>query len=89
MVPSRWRPKEKLDRDTFAHDFVRGGNTAGSGKQSAEAWFENSDADKYEITEECIPYRPGQVLVLLYLPDEMLDAPRDWDDWRTRYRQQT
>jgi hypothetical protein len=58
----------------------------GSGKQSAEAWFENSDADKYEIREECIPYRAGQVLVLLYLPDEMLDATRDWDDWRTRYR---
>jgi hypothetical protein len=86
MVSSRWRLKEKLDKDTFAHDFVRGGNTSGSGKQSAEAWFENSDADRYEIREECLPYRPGQVLVLLYLPDEMLDAPRDWDDWRTRYR---
>ena len=24
MVPSRWRPKEKLDTDTFAYDFVRG-----------------------------------------------------------------
>jgi hypothetical protein len=89
MVPSRWRPKEKLDKDTFAQDFVQGGNTSGSGKQSAEAWFENSDADKYEITEECIPYRPGQVLVLLYLSDGMLDAPRDWDDWQTRYRKQT
>ncbi len=89
MVPSRWRPKERLDKDTFAHDFVRGVSTSGSGKQSAEAWFENSDADKYEITEECVPYRPGQVLVLLYLSDAMLDAPRDWDDWRTRYRKQT
>jgi hypothetical protein len=87
MVPLRWRPKEKLDEETFAYDFVRGGNTtSGSGKQSAEVWFENSDADKYEIREECIPYRAGQVLVLLYLPDEMLDATRDWDDWRTRYR---
>jgi hypothetical protein len=27
MVPSRWRPKERLDEETFAHDFVRGGNT--------------------------------------------------------------
>lgn len=87
MVPSRWRLKQKLDDDTFAYDFVRGRTAAtGSGKQSAESWFENADADRYEITEECIPYRPGQVLVLLYLPDEMLDAPRDWDDWRTRYR---
>ena len=85
MIPARWRPKEKLDRDSFAHDFIRGGS-AGSGKQSGEAWFENADADKYEIVEECIPYRAGQVLVLLYLPDEMLDALPNWDDWRTRYR---
>jgi uncharacterized protein DUF955 len=87
MVPSRWRLKQKLDADTFAHDFVRGGNTApGSGKQSAEAWFENSDADRYEIVEECIPYRRGQVLVLLYLSDEMLETESDWDDWRTHHR---
>jgi hypothetical protein len=87
MVPSRWRLKQKLDADTFAYDFVRNGKaTSGSGKQSAESWFENSDAHRYEIREECIPYRPGQVLVLLYLPDEMLEAQRDWDDWRTRGR---
>lgn len=86
MVPSRWRLKQKLDADTFAYDFIRGSAASGSGKQSAEAWFENSDADRYEIREECIPYRPGQVLVLLYLPDEMLEATRNWDDWRTRLR---
>lgn len=87
MIPSRWRVKQKLDEDTFAYDFIRDGNSAsGSGRQSAEAWFENSDAHRYEIREECIPYRPGQVLVLLYLSDEMLDSERDWDDWRTRFR---
>lgn len=87
MVPSRWRLKQRLDADTFAYDFVRGGNAAsGSGRQSAEAWFENSDADRYEIREECIPYRTGQVLVLLYLSDEMLETETNWDDWRTRHR---
>ncbi|MBK9132435.1 MAG: ImmA/IrrE family metallo-endopeptidase [Gammaproteobacteria bacterium] len=87
MVPSRWKLKQKLDDDTFAIDYVRGRNTtSGSGKQPADVWFENSDAHRYEIREECIPYRSGQVLVLLYLQDEMLDATRDWDDWRTRYR---
>jgi hypothetical protein len=44
-----------LDKDTFAHDFVRGGNTSGSGKQSAEAWFENSDADRYETGKSAFP----------------------------------
>lgn len=86
MVPTRWRVKQQLDQDSFAYDFVRGSAITGSGKQSAETWFDNSDADAYEITEECVPYRPGQVLTLLYLPDEMLDAERDQDDWRTRFR---
>ncbi len=86
MVPPRWRLKQQLDRDSFAYDFVQGGTRSGTGKQSADAWFENSDSDDYQITEECVPYRPGQVLVLLYLPDEMLEAERNQDDWRTRYR---
>lgn len=90
MVPSRWKLKQKLDEDTFAYDFLRRGSTGlGSGKQSAEAWFENSDADRYEVREECIPYRSGQVLVLLYLEDEMLSATWSRDDssnWQKRMR---
>lgn len=87
MVPSRWKLKPRLDESTFAYDFVnKESPTSGSGKQSAEAWFENADSDRYEIREECIPYRPRQVLVLLYLPEEMLDATWDRDDWRTRWR---
>jgi hypothetical protein len=50
------------------------------------AYMASGCTDRYEIREQCIPYRSGQVLVLLYLPDEMLDATRDWGDWRTRYR---
>lgn len=87
MVPSRWRLKPFLDEATFAHDFLRGERPCtGPGKQSADAWFDNSDSDKYEITEECVPYRPGQVLAMLHLPDEMLDASWDRDDWRARWR---
>lgn len=87
MIPKRWRLKEQLDPDTLAYDVLQGrGEGYGSGKQSAEAWFENSDADRHEIREECIPYRSGQVLVLLYLSGDMLDALRDSDDWRTRRR---
>ena len=88
MVPSRWRPKEKLDKDTFAHDFVQGRTASGSGKQSAEAWFENSDADKYEIREECIPYPRGRFGAPLPTRRNA-GRPVDWDDWRTLYRRQT
>ena len=87
MVPSRWRLKATLDEATFAYDFVRSASPAsGSGRQSADAWFENSDSDKYEIMEECVPYRTGQVLALLYLSDDMLDASWDKDDWSARWR---
>lgn len=74
MVPPWWKPKRSLDPDTFASDVLRGGPIAvASGRQPAEAWFENPRADEYEIREECVPYRAGQVLVLLYLQDEMLE----------------
>lgn len=87
MVPPRWKLKPTLDESTFGYDFVNKESPAcSSGKQSAEAWFENADSDRYEVREECIPYRPGQVLVLLYLSDEMLNATWDRDDWRTRWR---
>jgi hypothetical protein len=85
MVPSRWRLKPTLDDSTFAYDFFSTGSRA-SGKQPADAWFENADSDRYEVVEECLPYRPGQVLVLLYLSDNTLDAAWDRDDWRTRWR---
>ncbi len=86
MVPPRWKLKQTLDEDSFAYDFVRGNGTSTSGKQPAETWFENSDAHKYEIREECVPYLRGQVLVLIYLSEEMLEAERDWDDWRAQRR---
>jgi hypothetical protein len=87
MVPSRWKLKPTLDESTFAYDFVNKGSSAcDSGKQSAEAWFENADSDRHEVREECIPYRPGKALVLLYLSDQMLDATWDRDDWRTGWR---
>lgn len=87
MVSARWRLKATLDKDSFAYDFIRGSSAvACSGKQSAEVWFENSDADRYEIREECIPYRQGQVLVLLYLSDQMLEAIKNRDDWYANRR---
>jgi IrrE N-terminal-like domain len=87
MVPARWQLKLHLDSDSFAHDLVNTGKRPRSpGKQSSEAWFANGDSDKYEIVEDCIPYISGQVLVLLYLEDEMLEAGSDRDAWTGRRR---
>ena len=47
---------------------------------------DNDDSDRYEVSEECVPYGPGQALVLLHLEDEMLSASFDKDLWTGRGR---
>ena len=80
-VPRRWRMKSTLDTDSFAHELLtRGTATLVPRKQSADAWFDNDDAEKYELLEQCVPGMPGKVLVILYLSDgEMFDADYDRD----------
>ncbi|MDR6499007.1 hypothetical protein J2785_002152 [Burkholderia ambifaria] len=76
-APRRWRLVQTLDEDSFAFDVVNGRKSQQcSGKQSADAWFSNDDADKYEVHEHAIPGRSGEVLVLLYLSDtDMFESP--------------
>jgi Zn-dependent peptidase ImmA (M78 family) len=77
-VPRRWWLRSQLDDDSFAHALLTAGNRVTSArKQPGEVWFENDDAENYEITEECIPGKEGEVLVLLYLSSSMLDARFD------------
>jgi hypothetical protein len=86
-VPSRWWVKKALDSATFAHDLLnRGIHRKGAGQQSADAWFDNDDAEKYEVSEECVPYGTGRALVLLHLSDAMLNAGYDKDLWTGRSR---
>lgn len=81
QIPRRWLLKSMLDSDSFAHELLtRGTPTLVPRKQSADAWFENDDAEKYELLEQCVPGMPGKVLVTLYMSDgEMLDADYDRD----------
>ena len=84
-IPKRWWLKKTLDRDTFAYDLVMQGSPCGvPRKQSADAWFENSDAGEFEVLEQCLPAHTGQVLVTLYFCDaEMFDRGFDPDvKWR-------
>jgi hypothetical protein len=86
-VPRRWRLKSKLDDDSFAHELLtRGAESSVPRKQSADAWFENDDAEKFELLEQCVPGMPGKVLVTLYLSEEeMFDVGYDPDvGWRAR-----
>lgn len=70
-VPKRWWLKRSLDEDSFAYDLMHLGKPCSHlGKQPAEAWFDNDDAGKYEVYEQCVPSLSGDILVLLYLADE-------------------
>ena len=69
-VPKRWWLRSGLDEDSFAYDVLYGGKLCNRlGKQPAETWFENDDADQYEVLEQSMPGPQGQVLVMLYLND--------------------
>jgi hypothetical protein len=73
-VPRRWQLCKRLDEDSFAIDVVQSGKIhAVPGKQPAEVWFSNDEADGHEITECCIAGRGGEVWVLLTLNSEMME----------------
>ncbi|ASL75355.1 hypothetical protein BC350_07895 [Ralstonia pseudosolanacearum] len=88
-IPKRWFLKNNVDEDTFTYDLLNSGKECGYlGKQSADAWFENDDAGKYEVLEQCIGSVGGTALVLLYLQSDMLDAGFDWNVGNRRYNEQ-
>nr|WP_315491511.1 ImmA/IrrE family metallo-endopeptidase [uncultured Rhodoferax sp.] len=77
-VPRRWFLRKHLDDDSFAYDYFQNGREHPQlGKQPAETWFENLDAEKYQVRECCRPGRNGELLVLLYLESKMLYAGFD------------
>lgn len=79
-IPYRWSLKAKLDEDSFTYDLLHFGKECiRLGKQSADAWFENSDADDYEVWEQCIGSIGGSAIVLLYLQTNMMNAEPDWN----------
>lgn len=78
-IPKRWWLRQKLDDDSFAYDLLYSGKECPRlAKQPAETWFENEDADQYEILEQSMASANGSVLVLLYLNDtEMFNVGFD------------
>lgn len=71
-VPQRWFLKRRVDQDTFTFDLLKSGKECPYlGKQSADAWFENHEAENYEVFEQCMLINKDQVLVILYLEADM------------------
>lgn len=87
-VPPRWWLHRKLDDDSFAYSLLRGGaSTLNPRKQPAEVWFENDDAERYEVFESCTQGRTGEVLVILHLTPKMMDARFDPNVGVRRYNE--
>lgn len=85
-VPRRWWLRQHLDDDSFAYDLLHSGKSHPQlGKQPAEVWFENADAERYEVAECCVPGRSGEILVLVYLDSEMMSAGFDPDVGNRKY----
>lgn len=79
-IPYRWSLKGQLDEDSFTYDLLNFGKECTRlGKQPADAWFENGDADDYEVLEQCIHSTGDTALVLLYLETSMMNVGPDWN----------
>jgi Zn-dependent peptidase ImmA (M78 family) len=74
-VPERWFPQKELSPDSMAFDMLFGNKErVRHQKITADTWFDNRDADRYDITEDALRISTEQVLCLLWLEnDEMLE----------------
>lgn len=87
-IPRRWWLKRQLDEDSFAHDLIFQGKQPGAArKQSASVWFDNDDADDYEVSEHCVQSKTGEVLVLIYLTTNMFYAKFDHGVGNRKYNE--
>lgn len=84
-VPNRWFLKQRLDEDTYTYDLLASGKECDRlRKQPADVWFENSDAEQYEVYEQCI-ISGNAALVLIYMEPDMLEAKYDPNVGKRRY----
>jgi hypothetical protein len=74
-VPERWFPQKELSQDSMAFDMLFGiEERVRHQKIPADAWFDNREAEQYDIIEDALRISSNQVLCLLWLEnDEMLN----------------
>lgn len=75
-VPEKWFPQKKLDEDSIAFDrLFANQDRIRAQKIGADAWFDQDDADQFDILEDAVRISNSQVLTLLWLEsDVMLEA---------------
>ena len=76
-VPSRWFPRDELDTDSYAFDVLHGEKDRSRiVRIGADAWFNRSEARRYEIFEETIRIGANDILTLL-----TLNVPKMLEEW--------
>jgi len=82
-VPERWFPQDTLDPESFAFQVLHGQAPEDAVPRlvGADAWFDRSEAGKYEVREQTIRIGPDRILTMVLIrDDEMLD------EWNTSYQ---
>ena len=71
-VPKRWFPQAQLDSDSYAFDLVFGDadEKAVPSLMPAEAWFDRTEARKYDLLEQSFRVGHNVVMTLLLLSDD-------------------
>jgi hypothetical protein len=86
-VPDRWFPQGTLDRESYAFGMLFGAKEEQSypRKIGADAWFDRSEAEKFEIFEQTFPLPNNEILTLLTFTDEEMMTERD-TSWSYRHK---
>jgi Zn-dependent peptidase ImmA (M78 family) len=76
-VPDRWFPQKELDSDSLAFDRLFGAkDRTRAQKIGADAWFDKTGSEQFDIVEDAIRISNGQVLSLLWIENEEMLAER-------------
>lgn len=73
-IPERWFPQEQLDSESFAFSllFGQGPEEAQPRLIGADAWFDRSEAQRYELHEQSIRTSSDEILTILLVSDERM-----------------
>lgn len=74
-VPSRWFPQQDMDHDSQAFDMLFGtaAELEAPSLVDADAWFDQSDASRYQLHEQTYKVPNGEVITLVLPGRKMLD----------------
>jgi hypothetical protein len=82
----RWFPSKGLDEESSAPDVLSGraGDDASLRKIGADAWFDRTEAGRFEVLEQTISIGSDEILSLVIIADEEMLEETDSSPARRR-----